>query len=145
MADKRRIIASLRRQGYKITPQRKAIIDTILSGREHLTAAELFEKLQNKHPAIGLVTVYRTLEILDKIGLICEVHVEGNQRSFLIKRPQKHHHHLVCSDCGIVVDFTHCDLGDVEAGLSRQTGFHIKSHLLEFYGQCDNCQRMASA
>ena len=102
------------------------------------------EMVRQELPGIGLVTIYRTLEILAELGLICEVHTGGNCRSYLMRRPSEHHHHLICSDCGTVVDFTDCDLSRLEQRLHRETGFKIENHLLEFAGQCQNCQRAQS-
>ena len=124
----------LRQSGFKITPQRRTIVNTITLSREHLTPAEIYERVHQEHPGIGLVTVYRTLEMLTKLGLICEVHAGDNCRSYLMRRPAEHHHHLICSQCGTVIDFTDCDLSELEARLSKGTGFKIDSHLLEFLG-----------
>ena len=141
----RKIATILRQQGYKLTPQRRAVLDAIALSSDHLTPADIYDKVRHEHPGIGLVTIYRTLDILDKLGLICEVHSGGNCRSYLMRRPSEHHHHLICSNCGIVADFTNCDLGELAQRLSRETGFKIESHLLEFAGRCQNCQRIASA
>jgi len=135
-----KVTAVLKRHGYKLTPQRRAVIKTIAFTQDHLTPADIYEKVQKKHPNIGLVTVYRTLEILTKLGFICKVHAEGNCRSYLMRRPSEHHHHLICSDCGVVVDFANCDLVKLERRLTRESGFRIGSHLLEFTGLCQNCQ-----
>ena len=141
----RKVVATLRQHGYKLTPQRRAVMRTIASSQGHLTPTALYEKVHQEYPNIGLVTIYRTLEILDKLGLICEVHAGGTCRSYLVRRPSEHHHHLICSDCGAVVDFTNCDLGELEQRLSQETGFEIESHLLEFLGRCQNCQKIAPA
>ena len=137
----RDIKAVLRERGYKVTPQRSAVIKAIAGTHEHLTPAELHEKVRRDNPRIGLVTVYRTLDILAEAGLICELHSGESCRSYLLRRPAGHHHHLVCSDCGQVVDFTSCDLSDLERQLSRDTGFEMESHLLEFLGRCPECQK----
>ena len=139
----KRIIAMLRQHGYKLTPQRRAVLNVIALSHEHLTPAAIYERVQQEHSDIGLVTIYRTLEILAKLGLICEVHAGGNCRSYLMRRPSEHHHHLICSDCGAVTDFTDCDLTELEQRLSKDTGFKIKGHLLEFLGQCQSCHRRA--
>ncbi len=141
----RKVVTTLRQHGYKLTPQRRGVIRTITSSQGHLTPTAIYEKVHQEYPNIGLVTIYRTLEILDKLGLICEVHAIGNRRSYLVRRPSEHHHHLICSDCGVVVDFTNCDLGELEQRLSRETGFEIKSHLLEVLGHCQNCQKTTEA
>lgn len=135
----------LRRQGYKLTPQRRAVLDAIALSHDHLTPADIHDRVRHEHPGIGLVTIYRTLDILDKLGLICEVHSGGNCRSYLLRRPQEHHHHLICSDCGTVADFIDCGLSELEQKVSRETGFEIEGHLLEFAGRCQNCQKIASA
>ncbi len=137
----KKIESILRQRGFKITPQRRTILSAIALSHEHLTPAAIHEKVCQEHPGIGLVTIYRTLEILAELGLICEVHAGDNRRSYLIRRPPGHHHHLICSDCGTVVDFTDCDLSKLEQRLSQETGFKISGHFLEFLGQCRNCRR----
>ena len=138
-----KVVASLRQHGYKLTSQRRAIGQVIASSSDHLTPADIYARLHQDHPNIGLVTIYRTLEILDKLGLICEVHAGGNCRSYLARRPAEHHHHLLCSNCGQVVDFANCELSKLENRLSRETGFKMEGHLLEFLGQCPACQKAA--
>jgi Fur family ferric uptake transcriptional regulator len=134
-----KVIATLRQHGYKLTPQRRAVIQVITSTRDHLTPASIYEKMRQTHPSIGLVTIYRTLEVLAELGLICELHAGGNCRSYTISTPQ-HHHHLICSNCGTVVDFTGHYLKELEDNLSKESGFRIDGHLLEFVGLCRNCQ-----
>lgn len=135
----RSITNALRRHGYKLTPQRRAVIGTFASSPDHLTPAAIYEKVHQERPDIGLVTIYRTLEILAKLGLICELHTGGSGRSYTIGAPE-HHHHLICSSCGEVVDFSGYDLSSLEKRLSRETGFEIEEHLLEFIGLCQNCK-----
>jgi Fur family ferric uptake transcriptional regulator len=137
-----KVAAVLRQNGYKLTSQRRAIIHAIASTQDHLTPATIYEKMRQVQPDIGLVTIYRTLGILTELGLICEVHTGGNCRSYTISNPQ-HHHHLICSNCGMVIDFTGHHLGGLERSLSRESGFRIDSHLLEFVGLCQTCQKAA--
>jgi len=139
----KRIESILRQRGYKITPQRRIILGAIVGSHEHLTPAEIYERVCHEHPGIGLVTIYRTLEILAGLGLICEIRVAGNCRSYLMRRPAEHHHHLICSDCGTVIDFIDCDLGELEQRLAEETKFKINGHILEFIGQCRNCRKEA--
>jgi Fur family transcriptional regulator, ferric uptake regulator len=133
------ISAILRKNAYKLTPQRRAVLKILSESRDHMTPQDIYERVKLKHPDIGLVTVYRTLEILLALDLICRVHSEGGCRSYLVRRPEGHHHHLVCQSCGSVVDFTGCDLEKLERRLSRETGFRVNGHLLEFNGQCARC------
>jgi len=132
------IVSKLHTHGHKVTPQRVAIIKTVLESSELLTPAVLYEKVKQADPEVGEVTVYRTLNILEELGLVCVVHTEDNTHSY-IGRPAEHHDHLICSDCGKVVNFTHCNLGLLEKRLAAETGFNINDHRLDFYGQCDRC------
>jgi Fur family ferric uptake transcriptional regulator len=143
--NEKKMAAALRQQGYKLTPQRRAVLNVIALSQNHLTPADIYERVNKEHPNIGLVTIYRTIEILTELGLICEVHAGGNCRNYIVRRPSEHHHHLLCSECGKVIDFTDCNLDELEQRLSEETGFKIESHLLEFSGLCQNCQKIASA
>jgi Fur family transcriptional regulator, ferric uptake regulator len=133
------ISATLRKHAYKLTPQRRAVLKVIEASHDHLTPQAIYERVRAEYPTIGLVTVYRTLEILANLDLVCRVHTADNCRSYLMRRPSGHHHHLVCQSCGEVIDFTGCDLSGLERRLLKETGFHINSHLLEFNGQCRHC------
>jgi len=135
----KKIMAVLRQYGYRLTPQRRAIIKTVVLSQDHVTPAAIYDKLHQGQPNIGLVTIYRTLEILTRLGLICQVHAGGGH-SYTISA-SGHHHHLICSGCGLVVDFAGHNLAGLEQRLSRETGFKIEDHLLEFVGLCQDCQR----
>ena len=139
----REIVAVLRRHGYKLTPQRRAVIWTIASSQDHLTPAEIYERVHQDYPNIGLVTIYRTLDMLAKLELICELHTGDSCHSYTISAPE-HHHHLICSNCGKVVDFTGYNLSELEQRLSLETGFEIEGHLLEFVGLCQACRKEAT-
>jgi len=138
----RRVLAELRNHNYKITPQRRAVVKAITASRGGLSPAALHEKLKQTAPDIGLVTIYRTLEILAELDLICELHNCSGNRCYTSGTLQ-HHHHLICSGCGKVVDFSGYHLEQLEESLSRDSGFRIQSHLLEFVGLCQACQKIA--
>ncbi len=133
------IAAELKRKGFKLTSQRRAIIEVISHSHEHFTPADIYGKVKARHRNIGLVTVYRALEMLQQNGMLCEVHIGDTCRSYL-KRVGGHHHHLVCNGCGRVVDFGNCGLDSLEQRVMRETGFKIDQHLLEFSGSCPECQ-----
>jgi len=139
-ATERKVVATLRQHGYKLTPQRWVVIQAITSSQDRLTPAAIYEKVRQEDPNIGLVTIYRTLEILAELKLICELHAGGSCRSYTFSAP-RHHHHVICSNCGTVIDFTSCNLGEVQQDLTEETGFRIDGHLLEFVGLCPACQK----
>lgn len=135
----KRIASILRQHGYKLTPQREAVLQVIANSPGHLTPAEIYAQVHQTHPGVGLVTVYRTLNTLVKLGLVCEVHAGGKTPRY-VGSTLKHHGHLICSKCGKVVDFTECSLDELEQRLARETGFKIEGHLLQFFGSCQDCQ-----
>lgn len=133
-------MAELRQHDYKPTPQRRVVIRTISSSQEYLTPTAIYERMHQDQSSVGLVPIYRTLEILARLKLICELHAGESCRSYTISAPG-HHHHLICSNCGKVVDFPSCELETAQQSLSKQTGFRIDGHLLEFMGLCQACQK----
>ena len=132
------VVTILRDTGHKVTPQRVSIVKTVLESSEHLTPSELYEKVQHLDPEIGEVTVYRTLNILSELGLLCMVHTDENTHSY-VSRPPEHHGHLICSRCGKVINFTDCNLSGLEKRLTEETGFDIQDHRLDFFGICREC------
>jgi len=134
-----KIAGIMRQHGYRLTPQRHAILKVIAGSHEHLTPAEICRRVRQEHPDIGLVTIYRNLNLLNELKLVCRVNLGDGPQSYLMRRPTEHHHHLVCSRCGCVVNFVDCDLSWLEQRLSRETGFSIEGHVLEVYGICPSC------
>jgi Fur family ferric uptake transcriptional regulator len=140
-----KIAGILRKRGYRLTPQRHAVLKTIAGSHDHLTAVEIYTQVRREHPTIGVVTVYRVIKLLSELNLICRVSLGGDSQRYLMRRPMEHHHHLVCSQCGRAVDFTNCNLNQLEKELSKETGFNIEGHLLEIYGRCPECCATVSA
>ena len=132
----------LHQAGHKVTPQRMAIIKIVLNSPEHLTPTAIYEKVHKIDAKIGEVTVYRTLNILSELGLVCLLHTGDNSHSY-VASPTEHHGHIICSDCGRVVNFTNCNLKELEERLSSETGFAIKEHHLDFFGRCQECIKNA--
>ena len=135
-----KILAILKKHGYKLTSQRRLVIQVITSFQGYFTPAAIYKKVHQDHPSIGFTTIYRTLDMLTRLNLICELHAGGSCQSYTTSSPE-HHHHLICSNCRRVTDFTGYDLGELQARLSKGTGFKIDSHLLEFTGVCQTCQK----
>jgi len=111
----------------------------VLEADKSLTSQALHARLAEKHPEIGVVTVYRTLDILGRLGALCRFQSEGEGCSFKAG-PAEHHHHLVCRGCGEIVDFTGPCPIELKKSLEQETGFLITDHQLEFAGYCRDCQ-----
>jgi len=137
-----KIAGILRKKGYRLTPQRHIVLKAIAASQDSLTPAAIYELVRKDHPKIGLVTVYRVINLLAELQLICQVSTGSYSKSYLMRRPTGHHHHLVCSQCGRAMDFSDCDLSGLGQRIAQETGFKIEGHLLELYGSCPNCRKL---
>ena len=135
--------------GYRMTVPREAILNALSKTSKHLSAEDVYMAVHKIYPNVGLTTVYRTLELLVQMGLVFKFDFgDGRARYELSEGPKgvRHHHHLVCTDCGRVVDYTDFIdeevelLNQTERGLSKKYNFEITNHLIQFYGLCDNCR-----
>lgn len=135
------LIDRVRARGYRLTAPRRAVLETLAHERAHLTPEELYHRARRRYPKLGLVTVYRTLALLERAGLVERVHVDARCKSFaLVRLGGDHHHRLICRDCGRVEEFSDCTLESTLRGLQKRTGFAIESHQLEVIGHCPQCQ-----
>jgi Fur family ferric uptake transcriptional regulator len=137
------------RHGLRFTEPRRMILDVLSSTSDHLSAEDIYMHVHKMYPNVGLTTVYRTLDILEKMAIITKFQFgDGRNRYELIKSPQKpgHHHHLVCNNCKRIIDYDDFVeeevilLKKVEKALSRKYSFQINGHVVQFYGVCQNCQ-----
>ena len=135
--------------GYRLTIPRGAVLDVLSKTSEHLSAEDVYLAIHKVYPQVGLTTVYRTLELLVQMGLVFKFDFgDGRARYELSEGPKgiRHHHHLVCSECGRVIDYTDFIddeielLNNTEKGLSKKFNFKITNHLIQFYGLCDKCK-----
>lgn len=137
-----RIKDQLHEASYKLTPQREATVTVLLENEaDHLSAEDVFLKVKEKSPEIGLATVYRTLELLAELKVVDKINFgDGVARFDLRKEGAKHfHHHLVCMNCGAVEEIEEDLLEDVEKKVERDYHFHIMDHRLTFHGICKVC------
>jgi len=139
-----------RGRGYKITPGREIILGIIAGSEKHLSAEEIYIKAHAINPAIGMTTIYRTLDILTEMRLVNKFDFgDGRARYELTEGPKGalHHHHLICTLCNRVIDYTDFIDEEVEfltrteKGLTWKYNFKISHHLIQFYGLCDKCQK----
>lgn len=130
----------LSERGYKLTRQRRAVVDVVVQGRACLSAADVYIKAQRTCADLGLTTVYRTLDILAELGVIRRVHLDDGCEGFAPASAQ-HGHHLICSTCQTAVEFDDCDMTALVNRVAQRTGFKIEQHWLELVGQCPQCQK----
>ncbi|ABR33290.1 MULTISPECIES: Fur family transcriptional regulator [Clostridium] len=137
----------LKKKGYKLTPQRRSIVDTIIENEgQHLTAEEIYDSVKKSCPEIGLATVYRTILLLEELGVISRLDLnDGCSRYEIVHSNETHrHHHLICNICHKVLEVQDDLLEDLESGIEKQYKFKILDHSLKFFGVCDECQKKLS-
>lgn len=127
----------LAKHQLKLTRQREHILSTFLK-MEHITAEQMYRMLAKRDPHIGLATIYRTLNLFCEAGLAQARHF-GTQTQYDNISHKGHHDHLICTDCGKIVEFENCDIERLQEEVARRNGFTIKTHKLELYGLCSNC------
>lgn len=130
----------LKGQGLRVTSARRAIYMLLHQGPDPMSAAQIVASLHQAAVAIDLVTVYRTLETLERCGLVARVDRMPEGWRYAVR--SKHHAHtIVCSDCGGASPLDICDLQRMERSLERATGFTNISHSLQFFGTCPSCRK----
>ncbi|MPQ43101.1 Fur family transcriptional regulator [Clostridium tarantellae] len=133
----------LKKKGYKLTPQRRAIVDVIIENEgNHLTAEEIYDEVKVACPEIGLATVYRTIILLEDMGVIYKLDLnDGCSRYELAHDHETHrHHHLVCNECGKVFEVEDDLLEELEESIESKYGFKILDHSVKFFGLCKQCK-----
>ena len=131
------------------TGPREAIMKLLSQTSKHMSAKEIYASLHKYYPGIGLTTVYRTLDLLARIGLIHKFSIgDGHNRyEFIPDDNSKHHHHLICNHCGKIINYS--EFVDEELALVKKTedrpakkyNFIIEDHNIEFLGICEDCKK----
>lgn len=136
--------------GYKLTQPRKVVLNVLKQTDAHYSAEDIYVQALKTKPSIGLTTVYRTLELLTGIGVVQRFDFgDGKARYELTKSAQKpeHHHHLVCTRCKTIIDYTDFIQEEIELmnrtekALSKNHHFRITHHIIHFYGLCEKCRQ----
>lgn len=148
MAGPPRLHGRLRNAGFRLTLPREAILNVFAENPKHLSAEEVFLSVHEKYPGVGLATVYRTVDLLTQVGLVFKFDFgDGKSRYELASEAVKgHHHHMVCTRCGRIVDYSDFMEEEVkfikglEAELSKKHRFRIDKHQIHFYGLCEGCR-----
>ena len=128
----------LRQAGYRLTAPRKAVLAAFLTADRSLSAGELLAQARRHYAGIGRATLYRTLGLLLKLGLVWPV---PTARGVRYKLATGSVHRLICWGCGAEIPLSECPAGDMAGKLAREYGYAISGHTLIFYGLCPSCQR----
>ncbi|MCZ2260258.1 peroxide-responsive transcriptional repressor PerR [Sporosarcina sp. G11-34] len=128
---------TLKNKGVRITPQRHAILEYLVSSKSHPTADEIYKALALDFPNMSVATVYNNLRVFRGTGLVKELtYGDASSRFDFVTHD---HYHIICDDCGTIVDFHYPGLEEVEHLASHVTDFKVNSHRMEVYGTCPAC------
>jgi Fe2+ or Zn2+ uptake regulation protein len=127
--------ARLEHVGHRVTSPRRAVLDAIAARPGPFTVEDLCEVL----PGVGRATVFRTVKLLQELDVVCRLPLEDGGVRYELSRGG-HHHHLICSECGLVSDFSDAEIDTLIEANARTAGFQLAGHSLELYGRCRACQ-----
>lgn len=134
----------LKETGFKITPQRRAVIDILIKNEEkHLNSEEIYDLVRVNCPEIGLATVYRTMQMLDDIGVISKLNLDDGciRYEINLNDDETHnHHHLICKNCNCIIEVKEDLLDSIEKTIEEMYKFNIVDHDVKFYGLCEKCK-----
>ncbi|MEP7284930.1 MAG: Fur family transcriptional regulator [Chloroflexota bacterium] len=134
-----RSIQTMRESGYKLTGPRLTILEILEHSAGHITSAELLAQVEQRDPSIGRASVFRTLDLMIKLGIVWTT-VQGGSTVHYMLMPGGHHHHIICTACNKLIEFEDCRLGTLIDNLQREYGVQVEGHLLELYGICKDCR-----
>ncbi len=130
---------TLRKRGYRLTPQRLSILQILHDAPGHLTPQEVYQRAKASMPGLTEPTVYRTLDFLSQHGLALAAHMGSGKLVYEIAR--RPHHHAMCQVCGRETEIDHAALAPLYAHIETQTGYALTTSHLTFFGLCPNCRQ----
>jgi Fur family ferric uptake transcriptional regulator len=136
--------AYLRKHGLKTTQQREAIVDAFLRTSGHVALEDLLARARRTHPGVGLATVYRTVKLLQEAGLAASRQFESGHTLYEVAQGRAHHDHLICRQCGYIVEFESDEIERLQLAAARKMGFNVLSHRHELFGLCEKSQGIPS-
>jgi Fur family ferric uptake transcriptional regulator len=135
----------IQKAGLRRTAQRDLIMDIFLRTEEHLTSEDLYWLVQKHDPTVGHTTVYRTLKLLTEAGLAREVRFGDNKTYYEHHYNHEHHDHMICTECGKVIEFFSQGIETMQDEMADKLGFRPTHHSLRIWGVCSECQKREPA
>lgn len=134
-------MTKLKEKGMRITAQREAIVEILLNSEKALDPLEVYDLTRQSHPSLGIVTVYRTMDCLEHLGLLQKVHQACGCNKYL-KLKEGHNHLLICTNCGKAVYFEGLNFENQFEQVAENNSFLLQDHWLQLSGLCQRCQKI---
>ena len=135
-------------QVSRLTAPREAILEFLSKSQKHMSAKEIYVALHKTNPGLGLSTIYRTLDLLARMGIVSKISIGDGKSRYEFKSQKKkgHHHHLICTKCGTIINYSEFVAEELrlvkktEEQLAKKFNFIIQDHNIEFLGICEKCK-----
>jgi Fur family peroxide stress response transcriptional regulator len=134
------MVTKLRENNYRITPQRLAVLKILATSAGHPSVEKIYQKVKKDFPTTSLATVYKTLIVMKEVGEVLELGFGEGGNRYDGNKPYPHPH-LICTECGKIIDPQIEALPGMTEALMAATGFKINTHRLDFFGVCPDCQK----
>lgn len=142
--EKEIFLEHIQKAGLRRTGQRDLIMEIFLRTEDHLTSEDLYWLVQKEDPSVGHTTVYRTLKLLTEAGLAREVRFGDNKTYYEHHYNHQHHDHMICTQCGKVIEFYSADIEELQDQMAEKFEFRPTHHSLRMWGVCAECQKKES-
>ena len=139
--EKEIFLEHIQKEGLRRTAQRDLILEIFLRTEEHLTSEDLYWLVQKEDPTVGHTTVYRTMKLLTDAGLAREVRFGDNKTYYEHHYDHQHHDHMICTECGLVIEFFSSELEAKQDEMADKFNFKGTHHSLRIWGVCEKCQK----
>ena len=140
LKEKEIFLEHIQKAGLRRTSQRDLILEIFLRTEEHLSSEDLYWLVQKQDPSVGHTTVYRTLKLLTEAGLAREVRFGDGKTYYEHHYNHEHHDHLICTECGKIIEFFSAEIEDLQDKMAEQYGFRLTNHSLRMWGICEECR-----
>lgn len=139
--EKQILLEHIQKAGLRKTAQRDLILEVFLNTEAHLSSEDLYWLVQKQDPTVGHTTVYRTLKLLTEAGLAREVRLGDGKSYYEHHYNHEHHDHMICTECGKVIEFFSAELEAMQEEIASQHNFRLTHHSLRILGLCEECQQ----
>ena len=134
-------LVALKSAGFRITPQRRDVVELLSSKKRRFTVQEIHSRLKQKHSGLSIDTVYRTLATLVELGIVAELNLRGDASIYEYQgTDDHHHHHAICMRCGKAICLEECPVPAAFEKSLKKIHFQALNHSFEVYGYCRECQ-----
>ncbi len=130
----------MRKEGLKITPQRIAVLEEIMEGEGHLESEDIYMAIKVRNTHVSRATVYRTLDILVQHGFARKLNLGDGRARYERKIDSPHHDHMICNDCGKIIEFVNDEIEKIQEEITKQQQFKLQQHIHQLFGICKECQ-----